>query len=201
MCQTGVRGQGAGGAVEPEIVVRAQAGDRQAFERLAVNASDRFHGVAYNILRDRHLAEDATQQALLMIWTDLPQLRDPGRFEAWSYRLLVRACYAEARRHRRWLSRLASWPEREPLAPSTEIEAVAERDQFDQAFRRLSVDHRVVIVLHHHLGLTVDDVAQALDIPAGTARSRLDRAMSKLRLALAADAPGAKATAPQEVQR
>jgi RNA polymerase sigma-70 factor (ECF subfamily) len=186
--------------VETETVVLAQAGDRQAFERLAVNASDRLHGVAFNILRDRHLAEDATQQALLMIWSDLPQLRDPSRFEAWSYRLLVRAYYAEARRHRRWLSRLASWPEREPTAPSAEIDAVAERDQFDQAFRRLSVDHRVVIVLHHYLGLTVDDVAQALDIPAGTARSRLDRAMRKLRLALTADTHGTKATAPQEVQ-
>ena len=186
--------------MDPEIVVRAQAGDHQAFERLAMNASERLHGVAFNILRNRDLAEDATQQALLMIWSDLPQLRDPGRFEAWSYRLLVRACYAEARRHRRWLSRLASWPEREPTDPSDEIEAVAERDQFDRGFRRLSVDHRVVIVLHHYLGLTVDDVARTLDIPAGTARSRLDRAMSKLRLALGADAPVTKATAPGEVQ-
>ena len=54
------------------------------------------------ILRDIDLADDATQQALLTIWQDLPQLRDPARFDAWSYRLLVLACYAEGRKHRRW---------------------------------------------------------------------------------------------------
>lgn len=187
--------------MEPELVIRAQAGDRQAFEQLAISASDRFHGVAFNILRDRHLAEDATQQALLTMWRDLPQLRDHDRFEAWSYRLLVRACYAEARKHRRWISRLASWPEREPTAPTDDIAVVTHRDQFDRGLRRLSTDHRVVIVLHYYLGLTVDDVAEALGIPAGTARSRLDRAMGKLRLALAADIPDRQPTAPQEVQR
>ena len=67
-------------------------------------AGDRLHAVAHRILRDIDLAEDATQQALLTIWRDLPQLRDPARFDAWSYRLLVRACYAEARRTRRWAS-------------------------------------------------------------------------------------------------
>src|SRR6188508_275541 len=88
--------------MDTQLVVRAQHGDEQAFASLAVAAGGRLHAVAHRILRDTNLAEDATQQALLTIWRDLPQLRDPARFDAWSYRLLVRACYAEGRRTRRW---------------------------------------------------------------------------------------------------
>src|SRR3972149_6738468 len=88
--------------MDPDLVIQAQGGDEEAFASLAVAAGDRLHAVAHRILRDIDLAEDATQQALLTIWRDLPQLRDPARFDAWSYRLLVRACYAEARRARSW---------------------------------------------------------------------------------------------------
>ena len=187
--------------MEPELVTRAQAGDQAAFERLAIEASDRFHGVAFNILRDLHLAEDATQQALLAMWRDLPQLRDPRRFEAWSYRVLVRACHAEGRKQRRWQSSLAPWPALEPPGAGDDTSVVADRDQFERGFRRLSIDHRVVIVLHHYLGLTIEDVAAALDIPAGTARSRLDRALKNLRGALDADAVPGSVVARQEVTR
>ena len=75
-----------------DLVTRAQSGDEEAFASLAVAAGDRLHAVAHRILRDIDLAEDASQQALLAIWRDLPQLRDPGRFEAWAYRLLVHVC-------------------------------------------------------------------------------------------------------------
>ena len=88
--------------MDTELVVQAQHGDEGAFASLAIAVGDRLHAVAHRILRDIDLAEDATQQALLSIWRDLPQLRDPARFEAWSYRLLVRSCYAEARRARQW---------------------------------------------------------------------------------------------------
>ena len=86
--------------MDPELVIRARHGDGEAFASLAVACGDRLHAIAHRILRDVDLAEDATQQALLAIWQNLPTLRDPARFDAWSYRLLVRACYAEARRSR-----------------------------------------------------------------------------------------------------
>src|SRR4029450_8107926 len=60
----------------------------------------RLHGVARRILRDLDLADDATQRALVAIWRDLPQLRDPATFEAWAYKVLVRICYAEGKRER-----------------------------------------------------------------------------------------------------
>ena len=68
-----------------ELVIAAQRGDEGAFASLAQANGGRLHAVAHRILRDLDLAEDATQQALLAIWQDLPKLRDPAQFEAWSY--------------------------------------------------------------------------------------------------------------------
>jgi RNA polymerase sigma-70 factor (ECF subfamily) len=173
--------------MDTELVVRAQKGDEGAFASLAVAAGDRLHAVAHRILRDIELAEDATQQALLSIWQDLPQLRDPARFDAWSYRLLVRACYAEARRTRRWAPNLHLLPAHEPAA-ADELSSVVDRDVLERGFRRLSIDHRAVVVLHHYLDLSLLQVAEALAVPEGTVRSRLHYAMRGLRAAIAADA-------------
>jgi RNA polymerase sigma-70 factor (ECF subfamily) len=173
--------------MDTELVVRAQNGDEGAFASLAVAAGDRLHAVAHRILRDIDLAEDATQQALLNVWRDLPQLRDPARFDAWSYRLLVRACYAEARRTRRWAPNLRLLPADEPMTADG-TSSVIDRDQLERGFRRLSIDHRAVVVLHHYLDLPLETVAETLGVPLGTVRSRLHYAMRGLRAALDADA-------------
>jgi RNA polymerase sigma-70 factor (ECF subfamily) len=169
-----------------DVVVRAQGGDQAAFARLATEGGRRMNALAVGILRDRDLAQDAVQQALLSIWKDLPQLRDPARYEAWSYKLLVRACYAEARRRKRRLPELLGAPAREP-AVADEIGAVADRDQLERGFQRLSMEHRAVVIMHHYLDMPLEAVAASLGIPAGTARSRFHRAMASLRAALEAD--------------
>jgi RNA polymerase sigma-70 factor (ECF subfamily) len=173
--------------MDTDLVIRAQRGDEQAFASLAVAVGDRLHALSHRILRDIDLAEDATQQALLAIWRDLPQLRDPARFDAWSYRLLVRACYAESRKTRKWAPNLRVLPVDEPAGPDA-MSWVVDRDQLERGFRRLSIDHRVVVVLHHYLDLPLEEVADTLGIPLGTVRSRLLHAMRGLRAALDADA-------------
>lgn len=172
--------------MDTELVRRAQRGDEEAFASLAIAAGDRLHAVAFRILRDTELAEDATQQALLSIWRDLPQLRDPVQFDAWSYRLLVRACYAEGHRTRHWSPTLRLLSVDHPTGEG--LSSVVDRDQLERGFRRLSIDHRAVVVLHHYLDLPLDRVAETLGIPVGTARSRLHHAMRGLRAALDADA-------------
>jgi RNA polymerase sigma-70 factor (ECF subfamily) len=172
--------------MDTDLVIRAQHGDEGAFASLAVACGDRLHAVALRILRDIGLAEDATQQALLAIWRDLPQLRDPANFEAWSYRLLVRACYAEGRRTHHWTPSLRLLPTDEP-AGAEGLGLVHDRDQLERGFRRLSIDHRAVVVLHHYLDLPLDEVAETLGVPVGTVRSRLHHAMRGLRAALDAD--------------
>jgi RNA polymerase sigma-70 factor (ECF subfamily) len=173
--------------MDTDLVVRAQRGDKGAYALLASGIADRFLAVARRILRDLDLAEDATQQALLTIWRDLPQLRDPARFEAWSYRILVHACFAEGRKERRWAPNLRLLPADEPMGADG-LASVVDRDQLERGFRRLSIDHRTVVVLHHYLDLPVDRVAELLGIPVGTAHSRLHHAMRGLRAALDADA-------------
>jgi RNA polymerase sigma-70 factor, ECF subfamily len=180
--------------VDTELVKRAQHGDREAFGLLAADLASRFLPVARRILRDIDLAEDASQRALVAIWRDLPQLRDPARFDAWSYRLLVRACYAEGRRERKWSPNLRILPADEP-APSDGLDAVLHRDQLETAIRRLSVDHRTVLVLHHYADIPLDRVAQILEIPVGTVYSRLHHAMRAMRASLDADARPARAEA------
>jgi len=173
--------------MDVDLVVRAQRGDKEAYAALASGIADRFLAVARRILRDLDLAEDATQQALLGIWRDLPQLREPDRFEAWSYRLLVRACYAEGRKQRAWAPNLRLLPADEPMV-SGGFDSVVDRDQLESGFRRLSFEHRTVVVLHHYLDLPLERVAELIGIPVGTAHSRLHHAMRGLRAALDADA-------------
>ena len=183
---TGVNGLHGWKGMDTSLVIRAQQGDEEAFASLAVACGDGLHAVAHRILRDIDLAEDATQRALLAIWRDLPQLRDPARFDAWSYRLLVRACYAEGRRTGRWTPTLRLLPT-DKLAAADDTGAVHDRDQLERGFRRLSIDHRAVVVLHHYLDLSIDEVAESLGVPVGTVRSRLHHAMRGLRAALDAD--------------
>ena len=172
--------------MESDLVIRAQGGDAEAFASLAVACGDRLHAIAHRILRDVDLAEDATQQALLAIWQNLPMLRDPARFEAWSYRLLVNACYDEGRRRRAWNPNVHVLRDGESVAPDA-LGAVHDRDQLERGFRRLSIDHRAVVVLHQYLDQSIDEVADTLGIPAGTVRSRLHYAIRALRAALDAD--------------
>jgi RNA polymerase sigma-70 factor (ECF subfamily) len=173
--------------MDTELVIRAQGGDEEAFASLAVAIGDRLHAVSHRILRDIDLAEDATQQALLAIWRDLPKLRDPARFDAWSYRLLVHACYAEGRRTRQWAPNLRILPVDEP-AGADASSSVADRDQLERGFRRLTIDQRTVVVLYHYLDKPLDEIARILEIPTGTAHSRLHHAMRGMRAALDADA-------------
>jgi RNA polymerase sigma-70 factor (ECF subfamily) len=172
--------------MDRDLVQRAQKGDQQAFEALALRSHARLQRVAVGILRDPHLAEDAVQQALLGIWRDIRGLRDPARFEGWSYRLLVRICYAEAKRQPAWASNEAVPEAREPVA-ADQYEVIAHRDQLERAFAALSVDHRAVVVLHRLRGMPLEQIAEILEVPIGTVKSRLSRAMEGLRAALEAD--------------
>lgn len=180
-------------AEQAERVRRAGAGDREAFDLLAAAVVDRLYGVARLVLRDADRAEDAVQEALVRCWRDLPALRDPAKFDGWLQRILMRAITDEFRRDRRQLA-VITVLRLEPLSADLS-DGVAVREQLDRGFARLTVDHRAVIVLRLYLGLSLEETAITLGIPAGTAKSRLHYGLDAMRLALEADArPG-----PREV--
>ncbi len=167
------------------LVERAQRGDRDAYEALAHASARRLYLTAYRIVRDGDQAEDAVQSTLVTMWRELPSLRDPERFEAWTYRLVVRACLAESRRRRRIGIRQVPVDE---LLPSgaDDIAHADLRDQLERALHALSVEHRTVVVLHHYVGLPLGEIAEILGVPYGTVGSRLHHAMRSLRAGVSA---------------
>jgi RNA polymerase sigma-70 factor (ECF subfamily) len=166
------------------LVERAQRGDREAFDALATAAYHRLYAIARRILRDGYAAEDAVQDALVHAWRDLRSLRDPDRFDAWLHRLLVHACQDQVRRSRRRPQEVSvldlDWP-----STTDDLASIADRDELEQAFLRLSVEHRAVLVLTQYLDLPVAEVATILAIPPGTVHSRLHYGARAMRDALA----------------
>ncbi len=157
-------------------------GDHDAFSELARASMDRQFAVATLILRDSERARDAVQESLIAAWRDIGALRDPDKWEAWLHRLTVRACYRLARKERRRsVVELHVIAEPRPDPGSHFALPVEERDRMERELGRLTVDQRAVMVLHFYADLTLQQVADVLEIPVGTAKSRLHYGLRALR--------------------
>lgn len=162
----------------------AQAGDRDAFATLIDAEAQGAFRVAQVVVRDRLLAQDAVQEACIRAWRDLPTLRDAERWPQWFRRIAVRAAIDQARREGRQ-RRVTGVEPTSFTADGTE--AVSRRDALERVLRHLSADERALLALRFATDLELPDVATALGIPLGTAKSRLHRALTKLRARLEAD--------------
>jgi RNA polymerase sigma-70 factor (ECF subfamily) len=169
------------------LVDQARKGDRDAFASLVHQVSDSLFAIAFRVLRDTGLAEDALQNTLVSAWRQLPHLRDSERFDAWIHRILIHACYAESRRGRQLAAGMRVLDISRTSTPDSSRE-LADRDEIERAFRHVPLEQRAVFVLHHYLGLPLVEIAETLGIPAGTARSRLHYATRSLRTAMVAGA-------------
>ena len=180
--------------MQRDLVEAAQRGDHDAFEALAAGAGSRLLTVARLVLRDGHQAEDAVQDALVRAWESLPRLRDPERWDAWLHRLLVRACADQARRRRRHEAEVRLIG----IEPATgdPARSIDDHDQLDRGFRNLKPDQRTALVLRFYLGMTVPQVADALGVPVGTAKSKIHYAVEAMRAELEADERPSRVTAP-----
>lgn len=166
-----------------DLVERAQGGDHDAFEALVRPVYPRLFSIASRILRDTYAAEDAMQEAILGAWRDLRALRDADRFDAWIHRLVLNACRNSLRTARRRPVAVRTLDFDHPADDATP-QRFADRDEIDRAFRRLSVDHRAVLVLTHYLGYSGPEIADLLGIPTGTVHSRLHHASASMRRAV-----------------
>ncbi len=171
--------------VDRALIERARGGDRDAYAEVASVSSHRLYAVALRVLRDPDAASDAMQAALVRIWRDLPTLRDPDLYEAWSYRVLLRACSDARRADRRRVPSIDISGIEGPTGDSQS--QVAIRDELERAFATLNINQRAVLVLMYYEGLSVAEIAASLGISVGTVKSRLHGARNALRAAIDAD--------------
>jgi RNA polymerase sigma-70 factor (ECF subfamily) len=168
------------------LVELAREGDHDAFAVLAGAAIARLDAAARLILRDPELARDAVQDGLVRAWRDLRSLRDPTRFDAWVHRLTVNACLDILRRRRRRPIEVEITPLDAPFGGDI-ASLIADRDQLDQALKALEPEWRALVVSHYYLGMPLPEAAAALGIPLGTAKSRLHRSLSAMRVVMSID--------------
>ena len=174
------------GAVAGDTLVEMAArGDRRAFEELVEHRVDRVFRTARAILGNEADARDATQEAFISAWVQLPRLRDAARFDAWLNRVILNACRDALRKRHR--SRETEFSGQE-LGTADSQREVAERAAFHAAFDRLSAADRSILVLHHLHQLPLAEIAGQLGVPVGTAKSRLHTARRALERALEAEA-------------
>lgn len=175
--------------MEPDCVARARSGDAAAFEALVEARVGPMTRTAMAILGSDADARDAVQDALVLAWRELASLRDPQAFDAWLTRILVNRCkrglrgVASRRTREVSVETLTAGGQAEPRGPDTAA-ALLEQRALERAFERLSVDERTLLVLHHLEGRSVESIATVLNLPAGTAKSRLFAARRSLDKAL-----------------
>jgi len=173
--------------MDRELAIRARGGDHDAFAELIARRIGRLTATARLIVRDEDRAQDAVQDALIDAWRDIRGLRDPDRLDGWLHRLLVNACYDQAKRSaRRTVAEIVLTPDVEPATADAQA-AVATHDQLERGLRRLAPDQRAVLVLTYYADLAPADAARALGIPLGTLKSRVNRSLAALRAAIDAD--------------
>jgi len=165
------------------LVERASRGDHEAFGVLVGGHLPPLDTAARLILRDPDLARDAVQDATLRAWRSLRGLRDPSRFGAWLHRLTVNACLDIARKRRGRLFEVELTPLHDAPVPDPTAR-VADAVYVQRMLAAVDPGQRAVIVLHFYLDLTLTETAAALGIPVGTAKSRLNRALVAMRIAV-----------------
>jgi RNA polymerase sigma-70 factor (ECF subfamily) len=169
------------------LVLAAQSGERAAFERLARRWQPKLAAHAWRLLGEREAARDAVQESWLEIVRGLRGLRDARAFPAWAFRIVSRRCAREiggAVRRRGIEANMDVAPQEHAGEPALEVD----RERLGAAIRALPPDQRAAIALFHFEELSVAETAVALDVPAGTVKTRLMHARRKLRAALEGDA-------------
>ena len=180
--------------MEPNLVERAHAGDERAFEALTVTWHPSLFRVAFGVLRDAELAEDATQRAFLEIWRWLPRLRETEAFEGWAMGHLLRTCRVlEA-------DQAEDEKTRDVASDSYGVESLGafiDRDQLSRGFGRLDFADRAVLVLRFLGGLDDDVVAPALGLKTNAVDARANAALDALDAFLDGDAASSPELTPQ----
>jgi RNA polymerase sigma factor (sigma-70 family) len=161
-----------------DLVHRAKAGDRHAFDELVGPLIDQAFRLAFGMLHDREAAEDAVQEAAMRSWRKLGNLRPGTPMRPWFLAIVANQCRTTLRG--RWWSVLRLEGALGSMSAAFEDRIVRGHD-VRAALRRLPVDQREVLVLHYYLDLPLHEVAAIAGVPVGTVKSRMNRGLGALR--------------------
>lgn len=169
------------------LVLRAQAGDREALERLLVHAQDLLRPYLSAMIRDEDLRADVLQETLLLVYRKLSSLREPRAFSGWVRRIASREIFRALRKVRREERLHEELPPDLPADAGPPARELLER--LPDLLEHASPASRAVLALHYLECLTLEEIAAVLDLPLGTAKSRLAYGLAALRNALAEEEP------------
>lgn len=162
------------------LVLRSQAGDRQALDELLSSIQQPLFGYLRRLTGDPELAKDVLQEVFVLIWRKLRWLRQPELFRPWCYRIASRSAFRALRRERRWSAR-----DDEPLPDRTEQPPEAASSvppaELLELLECVSPASRAVLVLHYLHEMSLQEVADVLGLSVGTAKSRLAYGLAVLR--------------------
>lgn len=170
---------------DEDLVERAAAGDVDAFEALVAARLTRSFRTASAILGSEADAHDVVQEAFVATWRHLPRLRDRTKFDAWLNKMIVNRCHDALRRRRRSREVALDAARDHQSVDSTGVGA--DMAALTDAFERLTVDQRHLLVMHHLHRVSVADLARELGIPEGTTKWRLHAARGAFTRELEAD--------------
>lgn len=172
------------GPSEDALVARAKRGDADAFGVLVTRYQDLAQRTAFLIVRDGDAAQDAVQEAFVKAYRALPRFREGAPLRPWLLRIVANEAIGRARsssRHRHSPLELAQRQPDPAQSPEAQALASERRGELLRALNELREDDRVVIAYRWFFDLGEAEMADALDIPRGTVKSRLSRAMTRLR--------------------
>jgi RNA polymerase sigma-70 factor (ECF subfamily) len=166
------------------LVLLAQTGDRGALEQLLRQAYGPLRRYITH-LAGASLADDILQESSIQIFRKLPFLREPAVFRSWTFRIASRVAFTHLKRARRWEPLDAAPPE--PLTVHNPGLGEPPDEAFFALLDRASPASRAVLLLHYQHDLSLEECAAILEIPVGTAKSRLNYGVTMLRKHLTAE--------------
>jgi RNA polymerase sigma-70 factor (ECF subfamily) len=182
--ETTVMSAGLAGATEKSeevrrLVLRLQDGDRTAFEALVARTQRSAYRLGYSVAQDHHLCQDAVQDAYISVLQNIRQLRDPSAFTTWFTRIVINRCKKLLKQKRpQSLTEVVE----QGKGPSTDglEEKTGRRLQLKKALLRLTDTDRTMLGLREVQGYSYEEIAEILDIPLGTVKSRVANARRRL---------------------
>ncbi len=183
--------RGSGEATDEVLMNRAQIGDVRAFAELVQRYKDPMYNLAYRMLRDRQEAEDIAQETFLHVFRALNRFQTGERFSPWVYRIATNLCLDKLRRNKGMSISLDA-----PMGPESDVylqvadpgdgpDAALElselRDDVQRAVDALPERYRTIVILRHLHDRSYEEIAEIVDLPLGTVKTRLFRAREILR--------------------